>query len=284
MQEINETPWNGYKVVSTFSGCGGSCLGYRMAGYKVVWANEINSHAQATYLANKADDSYLDLRDIRDVKATEILETTGLKEGELDLFDGSPPCQAFSTVGQMAKHWHKEKDYGGEPQRNVTMFEEHLRLLRGLMPKTFIAENVSGLYKGVNKGMFFEILANLKASGYKVTCKLLDASWLGVPQKRERTIFMGVREDLGIAPVFPSPLPHRYTVANALPWIQEITTSGVSRGFTMAELKRLCSFPDDFKLLGGKVASWKVLGNSVPPVMMYHVASAVRDKVLNEIK
>ena len=132
------------------------------------------------------------------------MERIGIKKGELDLFDGSPPCQAFSTAGKRAKGWGKAKTYEhGAKQCNERLFDEYVRLLRGLMPKTFVAENVSGLVKGVAKGMFLEILAALKASGYRVTCRVLDAQWLGVPQMRQRTIFVGVREDLGLDPVHP---------------------------------------------------------------------------------
>ena len=99
------------------------------------------------------------------------------------------------------------------------MFFEFIRLLDGLKPRVFVAENVSGLVKGVAKGVFLEILAKLKACGYRVGVKVLDAQWLGVPQARQRTIFIGVREDLGKPPVFPKPLPYRYTLRDALPWI-----------------------------------------------------------------
>lgn len=64
MAEIESLPWNGYRVASTFSGCGGSCLGYRMAGYRVVYANEFIEEAQRTYKANHPN-SYLDVRDIQ---------------------------------------------------------------------------------------------------------------------------------------------------------------------------------------------------------------------------
>lgn len=82
MKEIDEIPWNGYNVVSTFSGGGGSCLGYRMAGYKILWANEFVEEAQKTYRANH-NGTYLDTRDIRDIKPEEILEQTGLKKVSL---------------------------------------------------------------------------------------------------------------------------------------------------------------------------------------------------------
>ena len=220
MDEINAIPWNGFKVASTFSGCGGSCLGYRMAGFKVVWANEFVPIAQESYKANALADCYLDPRDIKAIKPQEVLDCLGMQVGELDLFDGSPPCQAFSTAGKREKGWGQNKTYEhGASQCNETLFDEYIRLLRGLMPKVFVAENVSGLIKGTAKGYFLQILKDLKASGYQVKCKVLDAQWLGVPQMRQRTIFIGVRNDLGMQPEHPKPLGYRYSVRDALPWI-----------------------------------------------------------------
>ena len=122
---IMSRPWNGLKVVSTFSGCGGSCLGYRWAGCKVVWANEFLPAAQDSYRANFRD-TFLDCHDIREVKAMQILMRTGLRQGELDLFDGSPPCQAFSMAGKREKGWGKEKTYEhGAKQCNEKMFDEY---------------------------------------------------------------------------------------------------------------------------------------------------------------
>jgi len=183
MQEINAITPNGFNVISTFSGCGGSSLGYRMAGFKVLWANEFVPAAQESYRANMQADCILDGRDIRIIKPEDILSTIGLKKGQLDLLDGSPPCQAFSAAGKREKGWGKAKHYEhGATQCNERLFDEYIRLLGGLMPKVFVAENVSGLVKGAAKGMFLEILAGLKNCGYKVTCRVLDAQWLGVPQ------------------------------------------------------------------------------------------------------
>lgn len=244
MSEIRGIPWNGFTVASTFSGAGGSCTGYRMAGFKVVWANEFVPAAQASYKANCASDSILDCRDIKLVQPAEILAATGLKVGELDIFDGSPPCQAFSTAGKREKGWGKDKSYEhGAKQKNETLFDEYVRLLRGLKPKVFVAENVSGLVKGTAKGYFLEILAALKASGYRVTCRVLDAQWLGVPQQRQRTIFIGVREDLNIEPAHPKPLTYRYSVRDALPWITTAwqDTRGTFTQWSGGESKPCCS-------------------------------------------
>ena len=372
MQEIRALPWNGFNVVSTFSGGGGSSLGYRMAGFRVLWASEFIDAARETYRANKADYTTIDGRDIRNVTAADILEVANLAEGELDLFDGSPPCASFSTAGKREKGWGKVKKYSDKAQRTDDLFFEYIRLLRGLKPKTFVAENVSGLVKGKAKGYFIEIMRELKASGYRVSCKVLDAQWLGVPQARQRTIFVGVREDLGIDPVHPKPLPYRYSVRDAIPWIKEvrqvevynepdrvckdtpcptITVSGLGakridkhyveaetdisryaigaewdklgegaqskkyfnlvkvpkdkpcpticashggasiasithptekRKFSIQELKRIGGFPDDFILTGSYAQQWERIGRAVPPVMMSHIAVAIRDHILSK--
>lgn len=373
MSEINAIPWNGMKVASTFSGCGGSCLGYRMAGFKVVWANEFVPIAQESYRANMAHGCILDPRDIRTIQPEEVLEATDLQVGELDLFDGSPPCQAFSTAGKREKGWGKGKRYEhGAVQKNEELFSEYIRILRGLRPRAFVAENVSGLVKGTAKGYFLEILKGLKESGYRVRCKVLDAKWLGVPQSRQRAIFIGIREDLGAEPVHPKPLPYFYSVRDALPWITRVATKndrydestvpaptilasdgrrcsstqgGANLGmvealsnrsmkevwcgdyrmvtagnerhiealrrpswsansdpsptitateprynlfrgterrkFTIDELKRICAFPDDFVLKGSYSQQWERLGNSVPPVMMMHIAMGVADVLIS---
>lgn len=229
MQEIRDLPWNGFNAISTFSGGGGSSTGYRMAGFRILWASEFIDSARETYAANKAPYTVLDGRDIRQVKAEDILHAIGMKPGELDLFDGSPPCASFSTAGKREAGWGKVKKYSDKAQRTDDLFFEFSRLVRGVQPKTFVAENVSGLVKGTAKGYFIEIMKELKSCGYRVGCKVLDAQWLGVPQMRQRTIFVGVREDLGIDPAHPKPLPYQYTVRDALPHVSKAVhdTSGL---------------------------------------------------------
>lgn len=216
MEEIRDLPWNGFNAVSTFSGCGGSSLGYRMAGFRVTWASEFIPAAQDTYRANAAPYTVLDTRDIREVSGQEITKAVG---GEIHLFDGSPPCASFSTAGKREAGWGQAKAYSDTKQRTDDLFFEYARLIEETHPLTFVAENVSGLVKGTAKGYFKLILKRLKECGYRVEARLLNAAWLGVPQSRQRLIFVGVRDDLGMAPAFPKPLPYQYTVRDALPWI-----------------------------------------------------------------
>lgn len=215
MAEIDAIEPCGYTVVSTFSGCGGSCLGFRMAGFRTVWASEFIEPARDVYALNHPGVP-LDARDVREVQPAEILDAAGLDVGEVDVMEGSPPCASFSTAGKRAKGWGEERPYSETTQRVDDLFFEFARLVDGVRPRVFVAENVSGLVKGVSKGHFKEIFARLEACGYRVGAKLLDAKWLGVPQSRQRLIFVGVRDDLGAAPAFPRPLPYYYSIRDAI--------------------------------------------------------------------
>lgn len=237
MSEIARIQPCGLRVISTFAGAGGSSLGYRMAGCKVLWASEFIDAARAVYQANAAPGTIVDGRDIREVDPVEVMRTVGLAPGELDILDGSPPCSSFSTAGKREAGWGEVKKYSDKAQRTDDLFFEFIRFVRVIQPKVFVAENVSGLVKGTAKGYFLEILAAMKACGYNVKAQLLDAQWLGVPQARERIIFIGTRADLAIEPVHPKPLPYRYSVRDALPWIDKAThdTSGFVRDKQIAD-------------------------------------------------
>jgi len=220
MEEVRALPWNGFTVASTFSGAGGSCLGYRMAGFRVLWANEFTEQSARVYRLNHGS-THLDVRDVRDVKPEDVLEATGLGRGDLDVLDGSPPCDSFSLAGKRAAGWGKKKGYAkGIEQRTDDLGLEFVRLLAGLQPKTFVAENVQGLAAGKARGYFLELLGAMKTAGYRVKARVLDAQWLGVPQRRRRLIFVGVREDLGVEPTHPTPLTYGRAVGDACPWIK----------------------------------------------------------------
>lgn len=210
---------NNLKVVSTFSGAGGACLGLEMAGYEILWANEFIEAARDTYAANHKG-VILSGDDIRTITGADILNAINLKRGELDLFEGSPPCASFSTAGLMEKGWGRVKTYSDSIQRSDDLFFEYSRILDELYPKVFVAENVSGLVKGKAIGYFKEIIRDLKSKNYTVEAKLLDASYLGIPQARQRVIFMGVRNDLvekyGVKPVFPAPQKRRFVVSEII--------------------------------------------------------------------
>ena len=225
MDEIRSIAKNGLKLVSTFSGCGGSCLGFRMQGFEVLWASEFIDEAAETYRANYPE-VHLDQRDIREVTAESILEQIAMQPGDIDVLEGSPPCAAFSTAGMLHDGWGKVRKYSDKEQRVDDLFFEFIRLVDGLRPKMFIAENVRGLARGHSKGYFNDILRTMRGVGYNVVVRSLDAQWLGVPQMRERLIFMGARNDLNLEPSFPTPLSYRYTLDEIFPYLAEIKVAG----------------------------------------------------------
>ena len=199
-----------FKVVSLFSGCGGSSLGYQMAGGKVLLAVEWDDNAVQTYRLNFPDTKVWH-GDIHQLSTESILEASGLNMGELDILDGSPPCQGFSTAGK--------RDFCD--LRNQ-LYNEYIRILRGLQPKVFVMENVSGMVKGKMKLIFADILTQLKASGYWVKARLMNAMYYGVPQSRQRMIFIGVRNDLDIEPSHPNPQTRPTSLREALEGLEDI--------------------------------------------------------------
>lgn len=204
---------NAPTVISTFAGCGGSSLGYSMAGFRELLAIEWDDNAVDTFKLNFPDVPVYH-GDIAKISVEQVLEMTGLKPGELDIFDGSPPCQGFSTAGKRELTDNRNQ-----------LFREYVRLLRGLQPKVFVMENVSGMVKGKMKLIFAEIMRELKASRYKVSARLLNAMYFNVPQSRERMIFIGVREDLGIEPSHPMANNVPVTFRQATEDIWEIAAS-----------------------------------------------------------
>lgn len=190
------------KGISFFSGCGGSSLGYNLAGVKILYANEFIPKAYETYKLNFPN-TYVDTRDIRTINSQEILDIIKLKKGELDFLDGSPPCASFSMAGKRNKSWGKVKKYSDSKQRTDDLFYEYIRMVKEIEPKIFIAENVAGLIQGKAKGYFNLFLNEFKKLNYNVKASLLDASYLEVPQSRKRVFVIGVRKDLKKQPSFP---------------------------------------------------------------------------------
>lgn len=191
------------RVLSTFSGCGGSTLGYKLGGLDVIAACEFLGWQRENYLANHPG-TYVFEHDVRKLTAKIVTDAIGIDVGELDVLDGSPPCSDFSVSGKRAKGWGKVKPYSTTEQRVDDLFFEYVRLARELQPKVVVGENVRGLTIGPAKGYLRMILEKLRASGYRVKAKVMNALYYGVPQARQRVIIMGVREDLGVEPSYPS--------------------------------------------------------------------------------
>ncbi len=182
------------KVFSCFSCGGGSTMGYKLAGFDVIGCNEIDPRMSELYRINH-DPKYIFTESIVDFKNRTDIPS---ELYDLDILDGSPPCSNFSMSGNREKDWGKEKKFreGQEKQVLDTLFFDFIDLAKKLQPKVVVAENVKGLLQGNAKKYVKRIYKELTEAGYYVQHWLLDASRMGVPQKRERVFFIGMRNDI----------------------------------------------------------------------------------------
>lgn len=200
------------KVFSCFACGGGSTMGYKLAGFDVVGCNEIDPRMMNAYCFNHSP-KYPFLEPIQDFKKRKDLPQDLYN---LDILDGSPPCSSFSmsAVGNgREKQWGKKKKFreGQAEQVLDTLFFDFIELAELLKPKIVIAENVKGLLGGQARRYFYKILNMFSQVGYCVQHYLLDAQYMGVPQRRQRVFFICLRKDL------VSLVPHEQTLFDAIP-------------------------------------------------------------------
>ena len=182
------------KVFSCFACGGGSTMGYKLAGFDVIGCNEIDPKMIEAYKVNH-NPKYAYLEPIQTFKMREDLPQ---ELYELDILDGSPPCSSFSMAGNREKDWGKEKVFreGQAEQVLDTLFFDFIDLAKKLQPKVVVAENVKGLLLGSAIDYVRQIYREFDLAGYYVQHWLLDASKMGVPQRRERVFFIALRKDL----------------------------------------------------------------------------------------
>jgi DNA (cytosine-5)-methyltransferase 1 len=175
-------------VFSCFSCGGGSTMGYKRAGFKVIGNVEIDPKINAMYVKNHHPkyNFEMDLREFnkRDDLPDELFH--------LDILDGSPPCTVFSMAGEREKNWGKAKAFreGQAKQRLDDLFFVWLDTVEKLKPKIAVAENVTGLIKGNAKGYVNQIIKRFREIGYDVQLFKLNAATMDVPQARERVFFV----------------------------------------------------------------------------------------------
>ena len=173
------------RVVSLFSGAGGLDLGFKLAGFDLVWANDFDKDAVETYRANI--DKHCVCADISEVSTDDI--------PDCDVMIGGFPCQGFSMANTKRNVLDK---------RN-TLYLQYIRVLKAKKPKFFVAENVKGILT-LGKGEVIKaIVSDFAEVGYKVVYRLLNAADYGVPQTRQRVIIVGVRNDLDVEFSYPKP-------------------------------------------------------------------------------
>jgi DNA (cytosine-5)-methyltransferase 1 len=177
-------------AIDLFCGAGGLSEGFRQAGYNVMLGSDIDltygetfsrSHTGATFVA----------KPIQSLSSSEILRTTGLCKGQLDVLVGGPPCQGYSVYNHGR----------GEHDPRAGLFREYLRIVRQLAPKWLVMENVTGLLS-ISGGQLVETIVNeITKLGYAVEWRILRAEDYGVPQERRRVVFIANR--IGAPILFP---------------------------------------------------------------------------------
>lgn len=301
------------KIVSLFSGAGGLDLGFIKAGHEILWANDIFSDAVKTYRKNIGN--HIICEDISGINSSDIPEH--------DLLIGGFPCQGFS-VANIKREGHDERN---------RLYLELLRVLVEKQPKFFLAENVKGILS-LNQGKVFEmILLDFANAGYTVKYKVLNAANFGVPQRRERVIILGVRNDVDFKLEYPEPTHHEKPelFENKKPWLSigealkdipepeekhnlsnhtyskfklkfngyignraidptkpapTVTARGDEKGgvvvlhhpknhrrMSARELALTQSFPIDFIFEGNNSSVYRQIGNAVPPLLSFALAS-----------
>ena len=307
---------NGFKSISTFTGCGGSATGFAMAGWRELMATEFVDAARNTFASNyestiiepqellalaeqwfadnkelasgagvqlisnkqvkvkdkvvqpslsweliqdelpdsdESRDVFAQMRrwvndqafsahadeiangkiilwgdDIRGLDPYSMMDALSLEPGELDCFEGSPPCKNFSMAGGRESKWGKVAAYSGErKQKSDDLFFEYMRLVLAFKPKSFVAENVQGLALGAAVDHVLKPFEEeMRQSGYIVDHRLLNAADFGVPQERPRLFVQGIRaglvDKLGrqIKPAWPKVQEYRYTVSQAISGVE----------------------------------------------------------------
>ena len=227
-------------VVSTFSGVGGSSMGYKLAGAKVLASLEFIELARECYRLNFPNTPIIE-KDIRDVSGKEILELIGLKKGELDILDGSPPCASFSVAGKGTKLWGQVKQYSSTMQRTDDLFDEQIRLIDEIRPKACVIENVRGMTIGIAKSLLSNYVNRLIKIGYDVNVELLDAKYFETATSRQRVFIIGIRKDLNKKASHPKPFSKPTTFAEAVKNIKidEIERQYLFKKVNECELGRL---------------------------------------------
>lgn len=179
-QQIQRKPLNNeLTAIDLFCGCGGLTVGLKRAGFKVIGAVDNDPIAVATYRSNHRDVKIWK-KDITKLKIDAVKRRLKLRKGDLDLVAGCPPCQGFTSLRTL--NGSKEVE---DPRNDLVL--EFQRFVKHLRPKAVMMENVPELAEDKR---FADFKAYLKRLGYVGQYRILDAGNYGVPQRRERLIYI----------------------------------------------------------------------------------------------
>jgi DNA (cytosine-5)-methyltransferase 1 len=227
----NELPTNGskIKIASLFSGCGGMDLGFKLSGFELVWANDINEQACKTYAKNFGN--HIVVGDITKIDYSTI--------PSVDLILGGFPCQDFSVI------WKR----GGIETERGNLYKNFVDIIDHKNPLMFIAENVKGLVSA-NKGMAIkQIISDFGSTGkfgYNTNPYLINFADYGTPQLRERVLIIGVRKDINLFFDIPSPThdPTNYvTSSRALEGVEKVKYNNEHQKISKSTVEKLNLIP-----------------------------------------
>lgn len=170
------------KCLDVFSGAGGLAVGFRQAGWSIVGGNDLDPDASATFRFNFPEASFFE-GGVADLRPRDVLDACGLRAGELDCLIGGPPCQSFS-------HNNHQRSATGERAR---LFEQYLKLVAALKPRTLVMENVPGILSIDGGKVVREITSRLRGLGFDVAVTKLRAEEYGTPQLRRRVFIVASR-------------------------------------------------------------------------------------------
>ena len=188
------------RVIDLFSGVGGLSLGFEMAGFKIVIANEFDESIAASYKLNHKKTKMI----VGDITLLDLNEVFGKYKGQVDVVIGGPPCQGFSQKGKR-KTIHDERNF---------LFKYYVAVVGLVLPKYFVMENVPNLLTAENGYFREEIETLFNSMGYSIDYGVLNASNYGVPQNRKRAVIIG--KFGSECPKLPVPQKKKVTIWDAI--------------------------------------------------------------------
>lgn len=185
-------------ALDLFAGAGGMSLGFEQAGVNVVAAIEFDRQIAETYKENHPN-TKLFVDDIKNISTEQVVDLFSGIDQKCDIVFGGPPCQGFSMAGRRIR----SNCSFLEDERNY-LFKEYIRMVEALQPSIFVLENVPGILNYDGGSVKDEIYDTFDKLGYRLSSKVLCAADYGVPQIRNRAIFIGTNTDINPEDLFPS--------------------------------------------------------------------------------
>ena len=215
LEKRKEVDENNLKMIDLFCGAGGLSLGFTQEGFVTVLANDIEACCVETYAHNHPETmrKYIVQGDIKEV-VDHLEELVNGKE--IDLIVGGPPCQGFSMANRQRLI---------DDPRNY-LYKNYIEIVKRVKPKFFVMENVKGMYSVAE-----QVVEDFKEIGYCVDYEILNAKNFGVPQNRERLIYIGNKFDMDNQKIFNdihtlSEIIPEYFLKDALYGLRKLEASG----------------------------------------------------------